>query len=65
MGLLGSLLIMVIIFAVVMYLLQIIPIPAPLAWAKQAIIVILAAVFLIYLIEILIGAAPYHPLIVR
>lgn len=52
----------IIVFAVVMYLLKIIPIPAEIEWVRTAVMIVLAAAFLIWLLFSLTGMPGPPPL---
>lgn len=50
----------IIAYVALYYIVSLIPVPAPLAWAKQAILIVIAAVFLIYILMMIAGGAEIH-----
>lgn len=55
MALIGSIIIMLIIISAVVYLVPMVPIPQPFEWVKTAIVVLVVAGALIWLVSVLMG----------
>jgi heme/copper-type cytochrome/quinol oxidase subunit 2 len=58
MELIGSVIIVLIVICAVVYIVPLIPIPEPFVWVKQALVVMVVAGALIWLVTIMMGGVP-------